>query len=106
MKRRQLHFLSPTYLSNRTGFHSNNLGNLKRFLVFYSPPLFAGLENPFWAIANLAHLFFAKDRQKTKELNSNRTTKWCAFSTVLRVSRPLSQRRFATAYGNLFSTLT
>jgi hypothetical protein len=31
----------------RTGFHRNSLGNLKRFLVFYFPPLFVGLKNPF-----------------------------------------------------------
>ena len=69
MKRRQLHFLSPTYLRNRTGFHSNSLGNLKRFLVFYSPPLFAGFENPYLAIPNLAHLFFAKGCKKPNKLN-------------------------------------
>jgi hypothetical protein len=70
MKRRQLHFLSPTYLRHRTGFHSNSLGNLQRFLVFYSSPLFAGFENPYLAIPNLAHLFLRKDRQKPNKLNS------------------------------------
>ena len=94
MKRRQLCFFQNT-LGQRTGFYRNSLVHFKRFLVFYFPPLFAGSENPFWAIPNLAHLLFAKDRQKANKLN------FCPFQigvlrTFLRISLPFSQSALAT----------
>lgn len=63
-------FLLIKILRQRTGFYKNSLGSLKRFLVFYFPPLFAGLKNPFFSITNLANLFFQKGRQKLNKLNS------------------------------------
>ena len=69
MKRRHLSFFQNN-LGQRTGFYRNSLGHFKRFFVFYFPPLFAGFENPYLAIPNLAHLFLRKDRQKPNKLNS------------------------------------
>jgi len=68
MKRRQLCFFQNN-LGQSTGFYRNSLGHFKRFLVFYFTPLFSGFPNPFLAIPNLAHLLFAKDRQKANKLN-------------------------------------
>jgi hypothetical protein len=54
---------------------------------------------PFLLSHNLAHLFLQKGRQKPNKLNYLTHTTRRAFSTILRISRPLIQRRSATAYG-------
>lgn len=43
----------------------------KEFKIF--PTFFSGFNKPVNAIANLAHLLFAKGKQKANKLNSHRT---------------------------------
>lgn len=77
-----------------TRFYCNICDNMKRVFNYLLSLAFFGFEKPVIASPYLAHLFFEKSQQKTKELNYLPKTIRCA-SHLFAHLPPVSHRRFA-----------